>query len=124
MSRVGDVFSDFTRKVSNAAGSWQAFALALSIVLIWTLGGFYFGFTSELYQLLINSLTTVITFLMVFLIQSSSNRDVKALHLKLDDLLCSISKANEQLIDIEQSTDEQIEQARKEIGANKKGGDA
>lgn len=118
---VSEMFSTISRKVSAAAGSWQASIIAAAIVIAWVIGGFFFGFLDPVYQLVINTFTTCITFIMVFLIQSSSNRDIAALHLKLDDLLCSISKANEQLIDIEQATDEQIEQARKEIGANKEG---
>jgi low affinity Fe/Cu permease len=117
--KIGDAFSGISRKASNIAGSWQAFIAATSIVMIWVIGGFFFGFLDPVYQLVINTFTTCVTFIMVFLIQGASNRDVRALHIKLDDLLCSIQKANEQLIDIEDATDEQIAEARAQIGANK-----
>lgn len=116
---ISDMFSAISRRASSAAGSWQASIVAAAIVIAWVIGGFFFGFLDPVYQLVINTFTTCITFIMVFLIQSSSNRDIAALHLKLDDLLCSISKANEQLIDIEQATDEQIEAARCEIRSHK-----
>lgn len=117
--KIGDMFSTASRKAAQATGSWQAFIAAAVIVAAWIIGGFFVGFDNELYQLLINTFTTICTFLMVFLIQSAQNRDTRALHLKLNDLLCSIQKANEQLIDIEDATDEQIDAARQEIGAHK-----
>jgi low affinity Fe/Cu permease len=119
MSKVADWFSTISRKAALITGSWQAFILAALVVLVWIAGGFFFGFTSELYQLLINTFTTICTFLMVFLIQSAQNRDTVAIHIKLDELLCSISKANEQLIDIEEATDEQIAAAREKISNSK-----
>jgi low affinity Fe/Cu permease len=117
--KIGDAFSTLSRKAAQVTGSWQAFIAAVVIVMAWIIGGFFVGFNNELYQLFINTFTTICTFIMVFLIQSAQNRDTKALHLKLNDLLCSIQKANEQLIDIEDGTDEQIAQAREKIGANK-----
>jgi low affinity Fe/Cu permease len=117
--KIGDMFSTVSRKAAVVAGSWQAFIAAASIVMAWVIGGFFFGFLDPVYQLIINTFTTCITFIMVFLIQSASNRDQLALHLKLDELLCSIQKANSQLIDIEDATDEQIDAARQEIGAHK-----
>lgn len=119
MKKIGDVFSTVSRKAAQVTGSWQAFIAAAVIVMAWIIGGFFVGFNNELYQLFINTFTTICTFLMVFLIQSAQNRDTRALHLKLNDLLCSIQKANEQLIDIEDATDEQIDAARQEIGAHK-----
>lgn len=117
--KIGDAFSTLSRKAAQVTGSWQAFIAAVAIVMAWIIGGFFVGFNNELYQLFINTFTTICTFIMVFLIQSAQNRDTKALHLKLNDLLCSIQKANEQLIDIEDATDEQIAEARAQIGANK-----
>lgn len=118
--KIADWFSTVSRKAAQVTGSWQAFIAAAVIVMAWIIGGFFVGFNNELYQLFINTFTTICTFLMVFLIQSAQNRDTRALHLKLNDLLCSIQKANEQLIDIEDATDEQIDAARQEIGAHKK----
>lgn len=117
--KIADWFSKASRKAANVAGSWQAFVAATSIVVVWLIGGFFFGFLDPVYQLVINTFTTCVTFIMVFLIQADQNRGAKALHLKLDDLLCSIQKANDSLIDIEHATDEQIDAARKEIGAHK-----
>lgn len=117
--KIADVFSGVSRKAAQITGSWQASIAASAIVGVWLIGGFYFGFLDPVYQLLINTFTTCVTFIMVFLIQGASIRDQRAIHLKLDDLLLSVSKANEQLIDIEEATDEQIESARGDIGANK-----
>ena len=108
-------FSLLARWSSEKAGTWQAFLIALSIIIAWMLGGFYFGFSSQIYQLFINSVTTVITFLMVFLIQGAQVRDIKVLQLKLDELLHAITKANSNLIDLENATDEQIERARRKV---------
>lgn len=116
--KMSDLFSAVARKAAALAGSWQASTLAVAVILVWAATGPMFGF-SDTWQLLCNTGTTIITFIMVFLIQSSQNKDTKAIHLKLDDLLCSIQKANEQLIDIEDATDEQIAEARAKIGANK-----
>jgi low affinity Fe/Cu permease len=112
-------FSDLTRKVSDCAGSWQASLTAFVTIVAWLAGGLYFNFLDPDYQLLINTVTTVTTFLMVFLIQSSQNRDTKAIHLKLDDLILSIRKANDKLIDIEDATDDEIAEAKDRIGSDK-----
>jgi low affinity Fe/Cu permease len=117
--KIGDMFSNLSRKSAQAAGSWQAFILAVAVVVVWCIGGFWVGFSSELYQLFINTLTTITTFVMVFLIQADQNRSTKALQLKIDDLLCSIREANSQLAEIEDATDEQIDQARREMSAAK-----
>lgn len=85
------------------------------MIVTWFLSGFYFGFTSELYQLFINTLTTVWTFLMVFLIQSSQNRDTKAIQIKLNEIICVIQKADDKLINIEDATDDEISEAKKNI---------
>jgi low affinity Fe/Cu permease len=112
-------FSNLTRRVSSAAGSWQASLASFTVIIAWLLGGFHFGFSSELYQLFINTFTTICTFLMVFLIQSAQNREMRALHLKADEIIHSLNKANNQLIDIENTTDEQIEQARQQVCSRK-----
>jgi low affinity Fe/Cu permease len=117
--KIRDWFSDISRKAAHIAGSWQAFIAASFIVILWLIGGFYFGFLDPVYQLVINTFTTCITFIMVFLIQSAQNRDQAAVQIKLNELLSSINKANDQLIDIENATDEQLEQARQDICANK-----
>ena len=117
--KIRDTFSSLSRKASAISGSWQAFMAALGIVVAWLIGGLFVGFDNELYQLLINTFTTIVTFLMVFLIQSAQNRDTRALHLKIDDLLCSIQKADEKLINIEDATDDEMRDAKDNIGSSK-----
>ena len=118
--KVRDWFASISRKAAEISGSWQAFISAAGIVTAWLIGGFFFGFLDPVYQLVINTVTTICTFLMVFLIQSSQNRDTKAMQLKLDDLLCSIRKADDKLINIENATDDEISEAKKNI---KRGGE-
>lgn len=93
--------------MSNALGSATAFVAALALVLIWAASGPLFGF-SNTWQLVINTGTTIMTFLMVFLIQNTQNRDSKALHLKIDELLRT-GKGSDAFIDIEDMTDDEIE---------------
>jgi low affinity Fe/Cu permease len=101
-------FRGFASRVSHAAGTWQAFCLALLLVAVWVVAGLWVGFTDTFYQLLINTGTTIVTFLMVFLIQNTQNRDAKAIHLKLDELLRAAKSASNNLIDIEEATDEDL----------------
>jgi low affinity Fe/Cu permease len=110
-------FARFSRKASAAAGSWQAFVAACTLVLAWLIGGFFVGFGSELYQLLINTITTIVTFLIVFLIQGSQNRDTSALHAKVDALICAIKEADDEMIRIEDGSDDQLAQAREKTKA-------
>ena len=112
-------FSKLASAVSTAAGSWQASLAAFVIVTAWTCGGFYFGFLDQTYQLVINTFTTCVTFLMVFLIQSEQNRDSKALQIKLNELICAIKEADNRFIDLEHDTDEKIEAARQELVGRK-----
>jgi low affinity Fe/Cu permease len=105
-------FARFATRASNWAGHYIAFVLAFGIVLIWAATGPIFKF-SNTWQLVINTGTTIITFLMVFLIQNSQNRDSKALHLKLDELIRGTETANNALIDAEEDDDVQLEELRK-----------
>ncbi len=107
-------FSKFAKVVSGAIGTPYAFAIALGIIIVWAFLGPLFGF-SEVWQLLINTGTTIVTFLVVFLIQTSQNRDAKAVHLKLDELIHVISKARNRLIDAEDLTDEELDKLDKEF---------
>ena len=93
-------------------GSYWAFLLAFGIVIIWAATGPMFNF-SDTWQLVINTGTTIITFLMVFLIQNTQNRDAKAMHLKLDELISSMKAAHNEMIDIEELSDEQLEEIAK-----------
>jgi low affinity Fe/Cu permease len=114
-------FAGFSRKASAAAGSWQAFVAACTLVSAWLIGGFFAGFGTELYQLLINTTTTIVTFLIVFLIQGSQNRDTAALHAKVDALICAIRGADDGMIDIEHGTDAELAEARERTRAASSG---
>ncbi len=98
-------------KTSSAAGHPLTFAIAVGIILVWAVTGPLFGY-SDTWQLVINTGTTIVTFLMVFLIQNSQNRDAAAMQAKLDELLRAVDKAREQFIGIEHMTDKQIELVR------------
>jgi low affinity Fe/Cu permease len=108
------LFRKISFKVSQITGSPPAFLVAVSIVLIWILSGPVFDY-SDTWQLAINTFTTVMTFLMVFLIQNTQNRDTKAIHLKLDELIKSDLGARDSLMDIEELSDEEIEKYRLEF---------
>lgn len=119
VAKLAHKFSLLTRKTAAAAGSWQMFVLAATIVITWILGGFYYGFASQLYQLIINSFTTVVTFLMVFLIQGATNRSEAAIQLKLDEIICALDKADSRLIDIENDTEQHFQEARERVNQAK-----
>ena len=114
-------FSKFAKWVANAIGSPYAFATALAIIIIWAALGPVFGY-SETWQLYINTGTTIITFLVVFLIQTSQNRDAKAVHLKLDELIHVISEARNRLIDAEDLTEEELDKLDREFKKLRKEG--
>ena len=103
-----DRFHQFARVTSAAVGSVWAFLLALGTVAVWGLTGPFFGF-SDTWQLVINTGTTIVTFIMVFLIQSTQNRDAKAVHLKLDELIRAVSGARNNLLDLEKLPEEELE---------------
>jgi len=103
-----DAFRVFARRSSVMLGSAWAFAGAVLVILVWLLTGPTFHF-SDTWQLIINTATTVITFLMVFLIQNTQNRDAKAVHLKLDELIRAIKDARDELVDLEDLSDEELQ---------------
>lgn len=107
--RLGrDPFQSFASRASFVVGSKWAFVAAVLIILAWGLVGPYFHF-SDTWQLVINTATTIVTFLMVFLIQNTQNRDARAIHLKLDEIIRSIGLAHNDMIDIEKLSDEELE---------------
>lgn len=102
-----EVFRKLAHGASEKLGSPWAFVIALSLIVIWALSGPFLNF-SPTWQLLINTATTVLTFLMVFLIQNTQNRDARAIHLKLDELIRAIEPARDSLIDIEDMEDHEL----------------
>jgi len=107
-------FSELARSASHALGSGWAFWTACAVVLVWGVTGPLFGF-SDAWQLVINTGTTIVTFLMVFLIQNTQNRDARATHLKLDELIRSINAARNKLIDLENCTDQELDEVQREF---------
>lgn len=107
-------FSRFAEKVSGWTGRPIAFVIASLIVAIWAVCGPLFHY-SDTWQLVINTGTTIITFLMVFVIQNSQNRDTMAIHSKLDEILRSLDNANNQLVGLEHKSDAEIEAIRDAI---------
>jgi low affinity Fe/Cu permease len=104
-----DRFNEFSRKTSDSVGSVWAFLLAVGVVIIWGATGPLFHY-SDTWQLVINTSTTIVTFIMVFLIQSTQNRDAKAVHLKLDELIRAVSSARNDLLDLEHLPEEELEE--------------
>jgi low affinity Fe/Cu permease len=104
---VSDAFRIFARRSSRVLGSAWAFASAILIIVIWGLTGPTFHY-SDTWQLIINTGTTIVTFLMVFLIQNTQNRDAKAAHLKLDEVIRALKGARNELVDLEKLSDEDL----------------
>jgi low affinity Fe/Cu permease len=123
---LGDSFHTFAAKTSEIVGSKWAFAVSLLMILLWSLVGPYYHY-SDTWQLVINTATTIVTFLMVFLIQNTQNRDARAIHLKLDEIIRSIDRAQNEMIDIEHLSDAELaelagkfERIRRECDARKR----
>jgi len=112
-------FSELARRTACALGSSTAFALACATIIVWAVTGPIFRY-SDTWQLVINTGTTIVTFLMVFLVQNTQNRDARALHLKLDELIRSVQDARNKLIDLENCSDEEIERIENQFRALKK----
>src|SRR3954449_7544628 len=108
---VDKFFTTCATRIATAAGQPLTFSLALLVILTWAVTGPIFHY-SDTWQLIVNTATTIITFLMVFLIQNSQNRDAAAMQAKLDEVIRAIDKAREQFIGIEHLTDQQIEDIR------------
>jgi low affinity Fe/Cu permease len=107
-------FRIFAHNVSEQAGSVWAFSVAVLVVIVWAATGPIFDYSNR-WQLVINTGTTIVTFLMVFLIQNTQNRDAKAIHLKLDELLRGVKGARTALVDLEDSSDEELEALKQEF---------
>ncbi len=104
---MNHLFRLFARWISEITGSPWAFMFAIGAIATWALSGSYFDY-SDNWQLVINTCTTILTFLMVFLIQNTQNRDARATHLKLDELIKAIDPARNTLIDIEDMEDDEL----------------
>jgi low affinity Fe/Cu permease len=109
-----ELFRLFAQTTSRMVGSSWAFILATLIIVAWAVTGPVFHY-SDTWQLVINTGTTIITFLMVFLIQNTQNRDAKAIHLKLDELLRGVKGARTGLVNLEQLSDDDLERLQKEF---------
>ena len=110
------MFDRFARSVERLAGTVWAFALAGLTILVWAATGPLFGW-SDTWQLVINTGTTIVTFLMVFLIQSTQNRDAKAVHLKLDELIRAVQGARNSLVDLEHLSEQELEELAGEFSS-------
>lgn len=107
MCKIRDAFGIFARRTSNILGSAWAFVCAILIIIVWAATGPTFHY-SDTWQLIINTGTTIVTFLMVFLIQNTQNRDAKAVHLKLDELIRALGPARNKLVDLEKLSDDEL----------------
>ncbi len=113
---MNDAFRKFANKTSDIVGSPWSFIAALVIIVVWAVTGPLFGF-SDTWQLVINTGTTIITFLMVFLIQNTQNRDAKAIHLKLDELINATEGARNKLVDLEDLSDDDLAGLKQQFAA-------
>jgi low affinity Fe/Cu permease len=112
--KVNDLFRAFSRNTASAVGSAWAFIIAITVVIVWAATGPISNF-SDTWQLIINTGTTIATFLMVFLIQNTQNRDGKAIQLKLDELIRALQGARNKLVDLEDLSDEELKKLEKEF---------
>jgi low affinity Fe/Cu permease len=111
---LSKTFTDVATHVAHASGRPFTFVAAILIILVWAITGPMFGY-SDTWQLIINTGTTIVTFLMVFLIQNTQNRDARAIHLKLDELIRSTNAARNKLIDLEECSDEELDRIKREF---------
>ncbi len=111
-NKISAFFEKFSSNITKATGSSSAFILAFLVIIVWGITGPAFGF-SNTWQLVINTGTTIITFLMVFIIQHSQNKDTVAIQLKLNELIAASSSASNRLIDVEDLTTRELETLKK-----------
>jgi len=108
------VFTRLSQATAHWAGKPQTFFAALAIIVVWAISGPFFGF-NDTWQLVINTSTTIVTFLMVFIIQNSQNRDTAAMQIKLDELINKLEGAREELLDLEELDEDKLEEMRAEF---------
>lgn len=111
-SSLGQMLEQFSLKATKATGTSKAFIIALSVIIVWAFTGPLFNF-SDTWQLVINTGTTIVTFLMVFLIQRTQNKDALAIHLKLNEIVAALEGASNRLVDVEDLTEAEIETLHK-----------
>src|SRR5437899_2847972 len=111
---MNQLFRSFAHRTAEAMGSPWAFLLALVVIVVWALTGSLFHY-SDSWQLVINTGTTIVTFLMVFLIQNTQNRDARAMHLKLDELIRAIQGARNRLVDLEKLSDDELKKLEEQF---------
>ena len=109
-----EIFRRLAEKTAHAVGSYLAFLIALLTIVVWALTGPYFNY-SDTWQLFINTGTTIVTFLMVFLIQNTQNRETRIVALKLDELLRGVEGARTGLVELDHMSDEDLERVRQEF---------
>ena len=109
-----DAFRVFARRASEFLGSAWIFVLAITVIAMWAMTGPFFDY-SDTWQLLINTSTTIVTFLMVFIIQNTQNRDSKAVHLKLDELIRAIGSARNHLVNLDRLSDDELKKLEVEF---------
>ncbi len=112
--KVQDAFRVFARGSSAVLGTAWSFVIAILIIVVWGASGHIFHY-SDTWQLIINTGTTIVTFLMVFLIQNTQNRDSKAVHLKLDELIRAVGGARNHMVDLERMSDTELQTLQKEF---------
>jgi low affinity Fe/Cu permease len=105
--KIGQLLERFSLKATESTGTSMAFVVALTVIIVWAVTGPVFGF-SDTWQLVINTGTTIVTFLMVFLIQRTQNKDALAIHIKLNELVAAVEGASNRLIDVEDLTEDEI----------------
>jgi low affinity Fe/Cu permease len=115
-----DFFRRIAHKISELVGTSWAFIIAFLLIVAWAVAGPFFEY-SNTWQLVINTGTTILTFLMVFLIQNTQNRDSHAIHLKLDELIRAMDPARDKLIDIENMSDKELDKLAEEFKVFKQG---
>jgi low affinity Fe/Cu permease len=108
---IAKSFNHFAKWTARATGHPSTFGVAVAVILVWAVTGPVFGF-SDSWQLVINTGTTIVTFLMVFLIQNTQNRDATAMQIKLDELIRALKGAHNELVDLEEMTEEELEQMK------------
>ena len=111
-NKLSQILEQFSLKATKATGTSTAFILALAVIVVWVVTGPFFQF-SDTWQLVINTGTTIVTFLMVFLIQRTQNKDAQAIHLKLNEIVAAIEGASNRLIDVEDLTEAEIQTLHK-----------